>query len=192
MNKKITKKEYLERIINEGAKRVGFVPLFVQEDKSLLKVVLHQDPEALIFLPDYLQTQENFWSTANNKRYVLLSAPGINEKLPAKMIEWILDEKNSVVGFPYLQKEFPQFNDFTENAKRKFAISCLIEGRRIPVFAEAYSLEFQSCSINELKEFKYKLILMESLGKIVNEPSKNAVEETSNPLLTANDLGFKI
>ncbi len=58
----MTKKEFLEKIIKNGVKRIGFVPLSVQRDKAMLKVVLQEDSEVILFLPDELQTPENLWN----------------------------------------------------------------------------------------------------------------------------------
>lgn len=176
----MTKKEFLEKIIKNGVKRIGFVPLSVQKDKAMLKVALQEDPEVILFLPDELHTPENFWNTNPKKRYLLLNSKEINNKLPAKMVEWIIDDRTSVVGMSFFKYEFPQFKNFTENAKNKLAISFLIENRAIPPYLIDSVRNFSSLNKLELKEYKSNLILNESLVKIMDEQMKKSNTISNN------------
>lgn len=70
----------------------------------MLKVALQEEPEVILFLPDELHTPENLWNTNPKKRYLLLNSKEIKYKLPAKLIEWIVDDRTSVVGMTFLKK----------------------------------------------------------------------------------------
>lgn len=168
MVKKITKKEYLEEVINLGARRLGFVPLSIQTDKVFLKAVLQHDPEVLLFLPEKNITDEIFWNTNEKKRYLLLKFD-IAKKMPGKMIEWMIDEKSSLVGMEFFKEEFPQFKDLTESAKIKLGLSFLIEGRVPPAYVSNYIASFTFKTKEDLKISKRSLILKEQIGKILNE-----------------------
>lgn len=176
---KITKKEYLEKIINYGVRRLGFVPLSVQRDKVFLKAVLQHDPEVLLFLPEKLLTQDNFWNTNPKKRYLLLKSD-IAKSVPAKMIEWIVDEKSSVVGMDFFKSEFVQFKDLTEDAKMKLGLSFLIEGRQPPLYVSGYIDGFTIKSKEDLKTYKGNLILRDMVVKILDEGNSLSSNESNS------------
>lgn len=146
----------------------------------MLKVALQEEPEVILFLPDKLHTPENLWNTNPKKRYLLLNSKEIKYKLPAKLIEWIVDDRTSVGGMTFFKEEFPQFKDFTESAKNKLAISFLIENRAIPNYLANSVRDFSSLNKIEEKEYKANLILNESLAKIMEDQMKKSDTVSSN------------